>query len=88
MASASLGRGPMGDSNPYMEGVKTFLLLFFGAVVLFVPMTLGAIAFVLSLLGFDLDNISDTVFIVLWIGGSLGFALWGVNDMGKKEGTK
>lgn len=73
------------ESNPYMEGVKTFLLLLFAAAVLVVPMTLGAVAFALSLLGVDVDNISNTVAIVLWVGGSLGFALWGVNDMGKKK---
>jgi succinate dehydrogenase hydrophobic anchor subunit len=73
------------NDNPYMDGVKAFLFMFFAAVVLVVPMTLGAIAFVLSLLGFDIDSVSNTLAVIIWLGASLAFALYGVHDMGKKE---
>ena len=58
--------------------VKEFLLYFFGAAVLLVPASLGAVALVLVLLGVDLDSIPNAVTVILWLGASIGFAYWGV----------
>ena len=69
----------------HMDGVKAFLFMFFAAVVLIVPMTLGGVAFLLSLIGVDIDQISNTFVIFIWLAASFVFALWGVHDMDKKK---
>lgn len=58
--------------------VKEFLLLFFGAAVLLVPASLGAVALLLMLLGVDLDSIPNALSVIVWLGASIGFAYWGV----------
>jgi len=58
--------------------VKEFLLYFFGAAVLLVPASLGAVGVLLMLLGVDVDGIPNIVVVVVWLGASAGFAYWGI----------
>jgi hypothetical protein len=58
--------------------VKEFLLLFFGAAVLLVPASLGAIFLLLTLIGVDISDISNVFAVIVWLGASIGFAYWGV----------